>query len=145
SPLSEERLNRYLARSGVASRRATDSLIAAGRVLVNGRRPPPEGMLIDPELDRVEVEGRVIVPPARHSYIALNKPTGYVTTAADPGSRPTVADLVQVPGRVFPIGRLDMDSHGLLLMTDDGPLANRLAHPRHHVSKEYVAVVDGVP
>jgi pseudouridine synthase len=143
--MTEERLNKYLARSGVASRRAADGLIAAGRVLVNGRKPPPEGMLIDPERDRVEVGGEAVVPPLKHTYVALNKPAGYVTTAADPGSRPTVADLVKVAGRVFPIGRLDMDSRGLLLLTDDGPLANRLAHPRHHVAKEYVALVDGVP
>jgi pseudouridine synthase len=140
-----ERLNRYLARSGVASRRAADALIASGRVLVNGRRPPPEGMLIEPGTDRVEVGGEVVVPSEKHSYIALNKPEGYITTASDPGSRPTVYELLTASGRVFPIGRLDMDSRGLLLLTDDGELANRLAHPRYHVGKEYVALVDGVP
>ena len=140
-----ERLNRYLARSGVASRRAADALIASGAVLVNGRKPPPEGMLIEPGTDRVEVGGEVVVPAEKHNYIALNKPEGYITTASDPGSRPTVYELLTASGRVFPIGRLDMDSRGLLLLTDDGELANRLAHPRYHVAKEYLALVDGVP
>ena len=140
-----ERLNKYLARSGVASRRAADRLIASGAVLVNGRRPPPAGMLVEPGQDRVEVSGRPVQPPVRHSYLALNKPAGYLTTAADPGSRPTIQDLVQVPARVFPVGRLDMDSRGLLVLTDDGELANRLAHPRHKVGKEYLALVDGAP
>src|SRR6202011_1028716 len=89
-----ERLNKYLARSGVSSRRAADVLIASGAVLVNGRRPPPDGMLIEPGSDRVQVSGKEVSPPARHSYLALNKPAGYVTTAADPGSRPTVQELV---------------------------------------------------
>jgi len=140
-----ERLNKYLARSGVASRRAADTLIASGAVLVNGHRPPPSGMLIEPGSDRVEVSGREVTPPEKHSYLALNKPVGYVTTAADPGSRPTVQDLLTATTRVFPVGRLDMDSHGLLLMTDDGELANRLAHPRYKVTKEYLATVDGIP
>ncbi|MDQ6918970.1 MAG: rRNA pseudouridine synthase [Candidatus Dormibacteraeota bacterium] len=140
-----ERLNKYLARSGVASRRAADTLIASGAVLVNGRRPPPEGMLVEPGTDRVEVRGEIVVPSEKHSYIALNKPEGYITTASDPGSRPTVNELLTATGRVFPIGRLDMDSRGLLLLTDDGELANRLAHPRYHVAKEYLALVDGVP
>ncbi len=140
-----ERLNKYLARSGVSSRRAADALIAGGAVLVNGRRPPPEGMLIEPGEDRVEVRGELVAPAARHSYIALNKPEGYITTASDPGSRPTIHELLTASGRVFPIGRLDMDSRGLLLLTDDGELANRLAHPRYHVAKEYLALVDGVP
>jgi 23S rRNA pseudouridine2605 synthase len=140
-----ERLNRYLARSGVASRRAADALIASGAVLVNGHKPPPEGMLIEPGVDQVEVRGEIVVPSEKHSYIALNKPEGYITTASDPGSRPTVYELLTASGRVFPIGRLDMDSRGLLLLTDDGELANRLAHPRYHVAKEYLALVDGVP
>jgi len=140
-----ERLNKYLARSGVSSRRAADTLIATGAVLVNGRRPPPEGMLIEPGTDRVEVGGEVITPLEKRSYLALNKPEGYVTTASDPGSRPTVLELVAASTRVFPVGRLDMDSRGLLLLTDDGELANRLAHPRHHVAKEYLALVDGIP
>ena len=140
-----ERLNRYLARSGVASRRAADVLIASGSVLVNGRRPPPEGMLVEAGVDRVTVAGSAVAPPEKHSYLALNKPEGYITTASDPGKRPTIYELVTASTRVYPIGRLDMDSRGLLLLTDDGELANRLAHPRHHVAKEYLALVEGVP
>jgi 23S rRNA pseudouridine2605 synthase len=140
-----ERLNRYLSRSGIASRRAADALIASGAVLVNGRRPPPEGMLIEPGTDRVEVRGEAVSPPERQSYLALNKPEGYITSASDPGSRPTIYELLRGLSRVFPIGRLDMDSRGLLLLTNDGELANRLAHPRYHVAKEYLALVDGVP
>ena len=102
-------------------------------------------MLIEPGQDRVEVRGELVAPAAKHSYIALNKPEGYITTASDPGSRPTIYELLTATGRVFPIGRLDMDSRGLLLLTDDGELANRLAHPRYHVAKEYLALVDGVP
>src|SRR5205807_3413521 len=102
-----ERLNRYLARSGVASRRAADALIASGSVLVNGRRPPPEGMLIEPDRDRVTMRGETVTPPLRPSYLALNKPEGYVTTASDPGRRPTVLELVPGNARVFPVGRLD--------------------------------------
>lgn len=140
-----ERLNRYLARSGVASRRAADALIAGGSVLVNGRRPPLEGMLVEPGTDEITVHGATVGPPHRHSYLALNKPEGYITSASDPGRRPTVFELIATSTRVFPIGRLDMDSRGLLLLTDDGELANRLAHPRYHVAKEYLALVDGVP
>ena len=143
-----ERLNRYLARSGVASRRAADALIASGRVLVNGRRPPAEGRLVDPERDRVTVDGVPVEPAAGHVYLALNKPAGFVVTARDPEGRYTVYDLLgeHLQGRrLFYVGRLDTDSTGLLLMTDDGELANRLAHPRHKVPKEYLAVVRGVP
>ncbi|MDQ6692319.1 MAG: rRNA pseudouridine synthase [Candidatus Dormibacteraeota bacterium] len=140
-----ERLNRYLARCGIASRRAADSLIASGAVLVNGRRSPPDGVLIDPGKDRIEIGGNLVEPPRTLSYVALNKPIGYVVTASDTGSRPTVFELVQVRSRLFSVGRLDMDSRGLLLLTDDGELANRLAHPRYKVAKEYRALVDGVP
>lgn len=143
-----ERLNRYLARSGVASRRAADELIASGRVLVNGRRPPPEGRLVDPEVDRVTIDGAPVEPAAGHAYLALNKPAGFVVTASDPRGRPTIYDLLgeHTGGRrLFYVGRLDAATRGLLLVTDDGELANRLAHPRHKVAKEYEAVVRGVP
>jgi pseudouridine synthase len=102
-------------------------------------------MLIDPSKDDVKVRGQSVAPPPQRTYLALNKPEGYVTSAADPGARPTVLQLVPAAPRVFAVGRLDMDSRGLLLLTDDGELANRLAHPRHHVAKEYQALVDGVP
>jgi 23S rRNA pseudouridine2605 synthase len=140
-------LNRYLARAGVASRRAADALIATGAVRVNGRRPPPSGMLIEPERDQVTVDGRPVEPAATLTYVVLNKPSGVLVTARDPQGRATVFDLVrdEVSGRLFAAGRLDLDTGGLLLLTDDGELANRLAHPRHEVAKEYVAVVAGIP
>ncbi len=142
-----ERLNRFLARSGVASRRGADELISAGSVLVNGERPPPSGVLIDPEKDTVTVEGRVVKPRTKHRYLMLNKPLGVITTAKDEASRTTVLDTVgdegQAGHRLFPVGRLDADTTGLLLLTDDGELAFRLTHPRYKVAKEYVAVVAG--
>lgn len=142
-----ERLNRFLARSGVASRRGADELISSGSVLVNGERPPPSGVLVDPDNDLVTVDGRVIKPRVKHRYLMLNKPLGVITTAKDEASRPTVLDAVGDEGlsghRLFPVGRLDADSTGLLLLTDDGELAFRLTHPRYKVEKEYVAVVAG--
>jgi 23S rRNA pseudouridine2605 synthase len=142
-----ERLNRYLARSGVASRRAADALIASGAVQVNDRPPPPAGMLVDPDRDTVTVRGRRVVPLTAHRYVALNKPDGMLVTAHDPKGRPTVFDLLadEGSGRLFAVGRLDAGTSGLLLLTDDGELANRLAHPRHKVPKEYLAVVSGTP
>jgi pseudouridine synthase len=142
-----ERLNRFLARSGVASRRGADTLIASGAVLVNGRRPPPEGMLVDPEQDRVTVGGRAVETPAGRAWFAVNKPAGVVVTTSDPEGRGTLFDLLaeQADRRLFAVGRLDFDTSGLILVTDDGQLANRLAHPRHKVPKEYVAVVRGIP
>lgn len=143
-----ERLNRYLARSGVASRRGADALIASGRVLVNGRRPPLEGRLVDAARDSVTVDGTPVEPLRGHVYLVLNKPPGYVVTTSDPQGRPTIYDLLGEHSggrRLVYVGRLDNDSHGLLLVTDDGDLANRLAHPRHKVPKEYVATVRGVP
>jgi pseudouridine synthase len=142
-----ERLNRYLARSGVASRRAADALIASGAVQVNGKAPPRSGMLVEPGSDAVTVHGRPVEPLAPHRYLALNKPEGVLVTARDPQGRPTVFDLLddEASGRLFAVGRLDAATSGLLLMTDDGELANRLAHPRHKVAKEYLAVVRGTP
>jgi 23S rRNA pseudouridine2605 synthase len=144
-----ERLNRFLARSGVASRRAADELIASGSVRVNGKVSPPSGVLIDPEKDEVTVDGRAVKPLTRHRYLMLNKPLGVITTAKDEGSRTTVLDAVGDEGaaghRLFPVGRLDADTTGLLVLTDDGDLAFRLTHPRYKVVKEYVAVVAGRP
>jgi len=142
-----ERLNRFLARSGVSSRRGADELIAAGSVLVNGDRPPPSGVLIDPEKDTVTVDGRVVKPLTKHRYLMLNKPLGVITTAKDEASRSTVLDTIGEEGlaghRLFPVGRLDGDTSGLLLLTDDGELAFRLTHPRYKVAKEYIAIVAG--
>jgi 23S rRNA pseudouridine2605 synthase len=133
----------------VASRRAADELIALGAVRVNGERAPASGMLIDPEADQVEVEGRVVKARTTHRYLMLNKPLGVITTARDESARTSVLDVVGDEGqhghRLFPVGRLDADSTGLLLLTDDGELAFRLTHPRHKVPKEYLAVVAGTP
>jgi 23S rRNA pseudouridine2605 synthase len=133
----------------VASRRAADQLIADGMVRVNGERPPPSGALVDPERDRITVDGRPVKPVTTHRYVMLNKPLGVITTARDEASRTTVLDVIGQEGahghRLFPVGRLDGDSTGLLLLTDDGELAYRLTHPRYKVAKEYEVTVAGVP
>src|SRR5215470_7079010 len=136
------RLNAFLARAGVASRRSADELIKAGRVTVNGEA----GQLntVVGAHDRVEVDGREVMRQ-RLAYVLLHKPAGVVTTARDPQGRPTVVELVPVEPRVVPVGRLDADTTGALLLTNDGPLAHRLAHPRYEVEKVYVAVVEGDP
>jgi 23S rRNA pseudouridine2605 synthase len=143
------RLNAFLARSGVASRRAADKLISSGAVKVNGRVPPPEGLLVDPDHDEITVDGRAIKPLTTHRYLMLNKPLGAIATAKDESDRTTVLDVVGDEGlgghRLFPVGRLDADSTGLLLLTDDGDLAFRLTHPRYKIAKEYVAMVGGSP
>lgn len=136
------RLNAYLARSGVASRRAADELIKAGRVRVNGE--PGQLNTFVGSSDRVEVDGREVFPQ-KLTYLLLHKPAGVVTTARDPGGRPTVVELVPDKPRVVPVGRLDADTTGALLLTNDGPLAHRLAHPRYGVEKVYVAEVEGDP
>jgi 23S rRNA pseudouridine2605 synthase len=136
------RLNAYLARAGVASRRAADELIKAGRVRVNGE--PGQLNTFVESGDRVEVDG-ALVAAQRLAYVLLNKPPGTVTTARDPQGRPTVVELVDVPERVVPVGRLDADTTGVLLLTNDGPLAHRLAHPRYGVEKVYEAEVEGEP
>lgn len=133
----------------MASRRAADELISSGAVLVNGERPPPSGLLVDPGRDQITVDGHVVKPVTRHRYLVLNKPLGAITTARDESGRTTVLDVVGEEGRaghrLFPVGRLDADTSGLLLLTDDGELAFRLTHPRYKVAKEYIAVVIGNP
>jgi 23S rRNA pseudouridine2605 synthase len=136
------RLNAFLARAGVASRRASDELIRAGRVRVNGL--PGELNTFVSGDDVVEVDGRR-VERQRLAYVLLNKPAGVVTTARDPQGRPTVVSLVDVAARVVPVGRLDVDTTGALLLTNDGPLAHRLAHPRYGVEKTYEVEVEGRP
>ena len=136
------RLNAYLARAGVASRRKADELILAGRVTVNGR--PGQLHTAVSAGDRVEVDGRPVAPQ-RLAYVLLHKPAGVVTTTRDPQGRRTVAELVPRRPRVVPVGRLDADTTGALLLTNDGPLAHRLAHPRYGVEKTYVAEVEGEP
>jgi 23S rRNA pseudouridine2605 synthase len=136
------RLNAYLARAGVASRRGADELIKAGRVSVNGA--PGQLNTFVAARDRVEVDGRA-VSAQRLAYVLLHKPTGVVTTARDPQGRPTVVGLVPGEPRVVPVGRLDADTTGALLLTNDGPLAHRLAHPRYGVEKVYEVEVEGEP
>jgi 23S rRNA pseudouridine2605 synthase len=136
------RLNAFLARAGVASRRSADELIKAGRVTVNGG--PGELNTVVGAHDRVEVDG-VEVMRQRLRYVLLHKPAGVVTTARDPQGRPTVVELVPEEPRVVPVGRLDVDTTGALLLTNDGQLAHRLAHPRYGVEKTYVAEVEGDP
>ena len=136
------RLNAYLARAGVASRRKADELIKAGRVTVNGELGHLSTVV--GARDRVELDGRVLERQPR-AYVLLNKPPGVLTTLRDPLGRPTVADLVRHPARLAPVGRLDADTTGALLLTNDGQLAHRLAHPRYEVDKVYVADVEGAP
>jgi len=136
------RLNAFLARAGVASRRRADELIKAGRVNVNGE--PGQLNTVVGAHDRVEVDGREVTRQ-RLRYVLLHKPAGVVTTARDPHRRPTVVELVPDAPRVVPVGRLDADTTGVLLLTNDGQLAHRLAHPRYGVEKTYVAEVEGDP
>ncbi|MFH0793225.1 MAG: pseudouridine synthase, partial [bacterium] len=140
------RLHKFLADCGVASRRGAEALIAAGCVSVNGESVSRQGVQIDPDKDHVCVEGRRVSPPTRHVYFMLHKPRGYLTTAKDPRRRKTVLDLMKkVHERIFPVGRLDLASEGLLLLTTDGELANHLMHPRYHLEKEYHVKVDRIP
>jgi 23S rRNA pseudouridine2605 synthase len=136
------RLNAYLARAGVASRRRADELIKAGRVSVNGE--PGQLNTFVAGHDRVEVDGAPVAPQ-RLAYVLLHKPPGVVTTASDPHGRPTVVGLVDHEARVVPVGRLDTDTTGALVLTNDGPLAHRLAHPRYGVEKAYEVEVEGEP
>jgi 23S rRNA pseudouridine2605 synthase len=139
------RLQKVMARAGVGSRRACEVLIESGMVSVNGQTVRELPCLVDPYTDRIEVQGRVLPRPERHVYVMLYKPKQTMCTLSDPGGRRTVADLVQHPSgtRLYPVGRLDFDTMGLVLMTNDGELANRLTHPRYGVHKTYRAVVKG--
>jgi 23S rRNA pseudouridine2605 synthase len=137
-------LQKVLARAGFGSRRACDDLIAQGRVVVDGE-PATLGLRVDPQHARITVDGVPVVVATDVVHWLLNKPAGYVTTARDPEGRPTVLDLVPAQPRVFAVGRLDLDTEGLLVMTNDGELAQLLAHPRHGVEKEYLAEVEGTP
>ena len=138
------RLQKVLAKAGFGSRRVCDDLIADGRVKVNGE-PAVLGRRVDPEHDRVEVDGVPVSVQEGLVHYLLNKPRGVITTADDPQGRPTVVGLVPADPRVFPVGRLDADTEGLLLLTNDGALAQRVTHPSHGVEKEYVAQVEGQP
>ena len=136
------RLQKVLAEAGLASRRAAEELIAEGRVEVNGD-VAILGRRVDPDRDVIRVDGARVPTARRHRYILLNKPKGVVTTLDDPEGRRTVADFLPKGPRLFHVGRLDADTTGLLLLTNDGDLANRLTHPRYEVAKTYVAAVDG--
>ncbi len=138
------RLQKYFTDCGVLSRRAAEKEIEEGRVKVNGH-PAPLGTKIDPSSDIVVWKGKPVLPTAKeHHYIALNKPRGYITSTSDPQNRKCVTELLEGhDGRVYPIGRLDYISEGLLLLTDDGTLANRLTHPKHHLPKVYRVKVAG--
>ena len=139
----KERLQKLLSARGVASRRKAEELIAAGRVTVNGR-PAALGEGADPETDTVRIDGKPLPQVQKNVYILLNKPRGYVTTVSDEQGRKTVMDLLTgVHTRIYPVGRLDRDSEGLLLLTNDGALTQRLLHPSHEVSKEYRVTVSG--
>jgi 23S rRNA pseudouridine2605 synthase len=140
------RLQKLLSAAGVASRRAAEQLIVEGRVSVNGTTVRDLGVKADPERDAIQVDGRRIRPVSVSRYYLVNKPVGVVTTRSDPQRRTTVLDLLRgVTGYLYPVGRLDFDSEGLLLVTNDGELAARLTHPRHEVPKVYRARVRGVP
>ncbi|HUM06896.1 MAG TPA: pseudouridine synthase [Terriglobales bacterium] len=141
-----ERLQKIIAAAGIASRRKAEELITSGRVQVNGQTVTELGTKADPECDHIRVDGKLLHGRERYAYIALNKPRGYVTTVSDPEGRPTVMDLVRgVKGRVYPVGRLDWASEGLLLLTNDGALANGLMKAASDVPKTYVVKVAGQP
>jgi 23S rRNA pseudouridine2605 synthase len=142
------RLQKILSAAGVASRRTAETLITQGRVSVNGAAVTTLGAKADLAVDDIRVDGRRIKPPRTVRYILLNKPRGYITSRADPQHRPTVIDLLAEGGvrdYIYPVGRLDYDSEGLLLLTSDGDLAAHLTHPRHGVAREYEVRVRGVP
>lgn len=141
-----DRLQKILSAAGVASRRTAESLIEQGRVTVNGATVTALGTKADPAADDIRVDGRRVKPVQQPRYLLLHKPRGYVTTRQDPQKRRTVMELLGgIREYVYPVGRLDYDSEGLLLLTNDGDLAARLTHPRHEVEREYRAVVAGLP
>ena len=141
-----QRLQKIIAAAGIASRRKAEELISAGLVSVNGQTVTELGTKADPQIDHIKVNGRTLGAAERHVYLLLNKPKGYVTTVTDPAGRPTVLDLVRgVKARVYPVGRLDYLSEGLLLLTNDGELAQKLTHASSHVPKTYLVKVSGKP
>jgi len=138
------RLQKFLADIGIASRRASEKIILDGRVQVNGRIARQLGIKIDPDVDEIKVDGKTCSGKPRHIYILMNKPMGTVTTAKDPFGRSTVVDLLKgLKERVYPVGRLDKDTEGLLILTNDGEVTYRLTHPKHEVEKTYLTVVKG--
>ena len=140
------RLQKYMALCGVASRRASEELIKNGQVQVNGKVVLEMGTVVDPEKDRVSVDGKTVRPEKKKVYIMLNKPVGIVTSLKDEKGRTVVTDLIEgVDERIYPVGRLDSDTSGLLLLTNDGELAFKLTHPSKRIFKKYIAIVEGLP
>ncbi|MBL6955626.1 MAG: rRNA pseudouridine synthase [Chlorobium phaeobacteroides] len=143
TPGAAVRINKYLALCGIASRRAADRLVESGEVMVNGRIMMKKGATVRPGVDEVVVSNRLLaLPEEKKVYILLNKPRNYITTSSDEKERETVLDLVDVRERVFPVGRLDRKTTGMLLLTNDGALAHRLMHPSSEVEKEYLAELE---
>jgi len=139
-----ERLQKIISQAGITSRRAAEELILAGRVTVNGAVVTELGSKADPDVDRVEVDGKTVKPADQMIYILINKPAGFMTTLDDPEGRQLITDLLpEIRERVYPVGRLDYNTEGLLLLTNDGDWANRLMHPRHEIEKEYHVRVRG--
>ncbi|MEM8532943.1 MAG: pseudouridine synthase, partial [Chloroflexota bacterium] len=143
--MSAERLQKVLASAGIASRRDCEELIVAGKIAVNGKVVRVLGSRVDLDIDTITVDGKPLEPVVQRTYIMLHKPTSVISTAEDTHDRPTVVNMVDVPARVFPVGRLDQDSEGLLLLTDDGELTQRLTHPSYEVEKEYHVLLDEPP
>jgi len=139
----EERLQKYMASCGVASRRKCEEIILSGKVKVNGTIINELGTKVNPACDKVEYNDSVILPEENKVYIMLNKPEGYITSVKDEKGRDTVLDIVKVKERIYPIGRLDYDSSGLLILTNDGDIYNKIIHPRVEIDKKYIAVVEG--
>ena len=140
-----ERLQKFLAHAGVASRRKSEDLIRQGRVKVNGQIVTRLGTKVDPSRDDIRVDGQRVRLAPSHTYILLNKPRGILSTMEDSRGRRSLGDLVTAPVRLYPVGRLDITSEGLVLLTDDGELANMLSHPRYEHEKEYRVLVNGIP
>lgn len=141
--MTKVRLQKFMAACGIASRRKSEVLIASGKVSINGEVVSQPYILVDPLKDEVKVNGEAINVKREYVYIIMNKPSGVLTTSIDPFGRKTVLSLIESPDRVYPVGRLDLDTEGLLLLTNDGEMAFRLTHPRKEVEKEYIAVVEG--
>lgn len=137
------RLNKFLSTAGVASRRKSDELIKDGKISVNGNVVTEMGVEVNPKKDKVVYNGEQVVLPSTFAYYKFNKPKGYVCTANDEKGRKTIFDIIDVPERLFSIGRLDYDTEGLLILTNDGEFANKIAHPSFHIEKEYRATIEG--
>ncbi len=137
------RLNKYLANAGVVSRRKVGALVKDGKILVNGEKALELGQRIDPEKDEIMVDGQEVKPSSHLVYIALNKPEGVVSTTSDEMGRKTVTDLIESKVRLYPVGRLDSDSIGLILLTNDGELTHKLTHPKYHIDKTYYVMIRG--